>query len=819
MRRFKGLAAVLSAALAVPMAIASFVPASAAPTTSYDDEAQKCINQNHVFVYAERDDGHVDTGCASEFSNGVEALKSAGFDLGGTDYGGDLGTFVDTINGYPENPDMFYAYWGYFHAQPAGKDTEAKWEYSQLGASSYHPKPGSIEAWHFMLIDGPWELPPTWTPKVDPASATPAASFEIPDKALQKCITDTIGTTTPTKEQLADLTSLSCRNKGIEDLTGINQLTGLGKVFLSGNKITDLKPLASLPSIFSLDINSNEVSDIAPLQSLTKLSRLDVGKNHIRDLSALKDIKGLTSITSNFQTVDGGSATVGVETAVPTAVDRTGKTFVADREVPEGVEIKGKNVTYPSAGDYVWQFRDSSMYFNGSITVHVKSAPAPVQPVNIPDANFKACLQDAVGQGKPLTADNLGALTEVKCINKGIKDITGAEALTGVKTLYLTTNEIENLKPLAGLTKLETLYLPNNHVKDLTPLAGLLNLRELSLDQNPITTVQPLSSLTNLADLTINQNKNKSGKYAYPGVSSLEGLGSLPKLERLVANNNVNLSDLSGISGATSLKKLFLNNDKISDLSPIKGLTNLVDVGFDDNEISDVSALAGMKNLTQIGLSSNHVSDLSPLSGLDKIAFMGLRVRWQTVTAPPVLAQQEVPVPVAKAADGTKVEFTVPEGVKVSDGKVTYPAASDGYKWAWSHKDANSHSEDFSGTWIQPVTAAAPTVSPSVTPTAPETTPTETPSVTPTPTVSPTVTPTETPSVTPTPTVSPTVTPTETPAETPTAPSAAIPTVASPVTSPGSPTPSARTRGPRQGNIPVTVSLRSTNLGLPATGV
>lgn len=89
----------LSAALAVPMAIVSIVPASAA---SYDDEAQKCINEKHVFVYAERDDGHVDTGCASEFSNGVEALKSAGFDIGSTDFGGDLGLFIDSINGYPE---------------------------------------------------------------------------------------------------------------------------------------------------------------------------------------------------------------------------------------------------------------------------------------------------------------------------------------------------------------------------------------------------------------------------------------------------------------------------------------------------------------------------------------------------------------------------------------------------------------------------------------------------------------------------------------------------------------------------------------------
>lgn len=801
MRRFKGLAVVLSVAMAIPMAIVSFVPASAAPATSYDDEAQKCIDQKHVFVYAERDDGHVDTGCASKFSTGVEALKSAGFDIGSTDFGGDLGMFIDSINGYPENPDKFYAYWGYFHGQPAGRNAETKWEYSQLGASNYHPKPGSIEAWHYMLIDGPWEVPPTWKPKVDPAPTTPVASFEIPDKALQKCITDKLDTTTPSKDQLAGVTSLSCRNMGIKDLTGLDRLTGLGKAFLSGNKISNLKPLASSTGIFSLDVNSNEITDVAPLRSLTKLSRLDVGKNHIRDLSALKDIKGLgdADITSNFQAVDGDSATAGVQVPVPTAVDHHGTTFVADREVPEGVKIKGKNVTYPSAGDYVWQFRDASTYFNGSITVHVVAAPEPPKLVDIPDANFKSCLQDAVGAGKPLTAENLGALTEVKCIGKGIEDITGAEALTNVKTLYLTTNEIESVDPLAGLTKLETLYLPNNHVKDLAPLAGLGNLRTMSLDQNPITTVKPLSSLTSLTDLTINQNRR--GKYKYPGMTSLDGLGALPKLARLVANNNVNLADLSGISGTTSLKKLFLNGDKVSDLTPIKGLTNLVEAGFDNNEISDVSALAGMKNLTKVGLSSNHISDLSPLSGLESIAFMGLRARWQTVTASAVPARQQVAVPMAKAADGSKAEFIAPEGVTVSGDKVTYPEASDGYRWTWSHKDATSHSEDFSGTLIQPVTAAvpAPTVTPTVTPT---------PTSTETPTVVPTAAPTETP------TVSPTMTPTAVPTGTPTVDPAATPTQA-PSTSPDK-------RGPHQGNIPVNPSFPddpTRHPGLPSTGV
>ena len=180
---------------------------------------------------------------------------------------------------------------------------------------------------------------------------------------------------------------------------------------------------------------------------------------------------------------------------------------------------------------------------------------------------------------------------------------------------------------------------------------------------------------------------------------------------------------------------------------------------------------------------------------------MGLRARWQTVTAAPVLAQQQVAVPMAKAADGSKAEFIAPEGVTVSGDTVTYPEASDGYTWTWSHKDAASHSEDFTGTLIQPVTAAvpAPTVTPTVTPT---------PTSTETPTVVPTAAPTETP------TVSPTMTPTVIPTGTPTVDPAATPTQA-PSTSPDK-------RGPHQGNIPVNPSFPddlTRHLGLPSTGV
>ncbi|MBV1853833.1 hypothetical protein [Catellatospora tritici] len=41
------------------------------------------------------------------------------------------------------------AYWSYWHADPG----QNSWSYSQLGAMSYHPKPGSVDLWTFGATD------------------------------------------------------------------------------------------------------------------------------------------------------------------------------------------------------------------------------------------------------------------------------------------------------------------------------------------------------------------------------------------------------------------------------------------------------------------------------------------------------------------------------------------------------------------------------------------------------------------------------------------------------------------------------------------
>ena len=111
--------------------------------------------------------------------------------------------------------------------------------------------------------------------------------------------------------------------------------------------------------------------------------------------------------------------------------------------------------------------------------------------------------------------------------------------------------------------------------------------------------------------------------------------GDMANLTRLEARN-ANISDLTGLEGATNLRKLDLspeyveaenrsiNSNSVSDISPLTGLTKLSSLNLRNNSVSDISAVAGLTNLTELYLWGNSISDISPLTGLTKLWLLHL---------------------------------------------------------------------------------------------------------------------------------------------------------------------------------------------------
>lgn len=98
--------------------------------------------------------GDIERGCDAHPTTGYAALHAAGFTTAGDAQDGPA--FICRIDDEPSPAEQSCittppadAYWSYWHAD-AGQNT---WTYSQLGAMSYHPPPGSVDAWTFGTTD------------------------------------------------------------------------------------------------------------------------------------------------------------------------------------------------------------------------------------------------------------------------------------------------------------------------------------------------------------------------------------------------------------------------------------------------------------------------------------------------------------------------------------------------------------------------------------------------------------------------------------------------------------------------------------------
>ncbi|MFN5891038.1 MAG: leucine-rich repeat domain-containing protein [Dolichospermum sp.] len=195
------------------------------------------------------------------------------------------------------------------------------------------------------------------------------------------------------------------------------------------------------------------------------------------------------------------------------------------------------------------------------------------------------------------------------------------QTLTKLTSLYLTGNQISDIKPLSNLTNLTRLNLSRNQISDIKPLSNLTNLTWLDLEENQISDIKPLSNL--LSNLTKLTSLSLMGNQ----ISDIKPLSNLTKLTSLWLWEN-QISDIKPLSNLTNLTWLWLRENQISDIKPLSNLlsnlTNLTSLWLWENQISDIKPLSNLTNLTFLSLEKNQISDIKPLSNLTKLTRLSL---------------------------------------------------------------------------------------------------------------------------------------------------------------------------------------------------
>lgn len=169
---------------------------------------------------------------------------------------------------------------------------------------------------------------PAQSDAADTTDVSLAATVSFADPQLAACVNAQLGQapTDPISDvQAASITSLSCADGGIADLSGISALSSLTSLYLAGHdlpdlgelglvttlqtltiavsNVSDLTPLSTLTSLTSLNLNGNRISDISPLAPLTQLTFLDLASNQVTDVAPLAGMTQMERLHLHFNRI------------------------------------------------------------------------------------------------------------------------------------------------------------------------------------------------------------------------------------------------------------------------------------------------------------------------------------------------------------------------------------------------------------------------------------------------------------------------------------------------------------------------------------
>ena len=381
---------------------------------------------------------------------------------------------------------------------------------------------------------------------------------------------------------LTQLTYLGISGTSVSDVSPFATLTQLTSLHLGSNAIADVSPLMGLTQLTSLHLYSNAITDVSALAELSQLTVLDLRYNTITNIEPLVKLNltgtqwnstGLylernplsyTSINTHIPAMQARGIEVRFDPRTPiTLVKISGAAqqgtvnaalplpFVVEVRDQQNIAYAGVPVTFSvTAGNGRLSTTTTTTDTNGRAAVHLTfgrtagtttvrvtatSISQPVQftatavllssPVTVPDTNLRTEIAVALGKSRSqvLTVADLLKLTALTANNANIRDLTGLQHASSLKTVSLDNNNLSDVALLAGLPQLTTLSLDDNNLSDVTPLAALTQLTTLSLDNNNLSDVTPLAALAQLITLSLENN-------SLSDVSSLEGLTQLKTL-------------------------------------------------------------------------------------------------------------------------------------------------------------------------------------------------------------------------------------------------------------------------------------------------
>ena len=193
--------------------------------------------------------------------------------------------------------------------------------------------------------------------------------------------------------------------------------------------------------------------------------------------------------------------------------------------------------------------------------------------------------------------------------NYPIKDLSGIEYFTNLKSLEISDQEELETLDLSGSPQLESLTCQSNPNLKKVNFNGLYNLKEVNISSCNAMEELCIDGLVSLETLTLRYNES---------LNQLS-FNNLPSLTELSCTVHKKLSSME-VSMLTSLTKLDCSSNNLSSLN-VDNLTNLTELNCTSNSLSSLN-VDNVTNLTKLICTSNSLSSLN-VDNLTNLTWLG----------------------------------------------------------------------------------------------------------------------------------------------------------------------------------------------------
>ena len=243
-------------------------------------------------------------------------------------------------------------------------------------------------------------------------------------------------------------------------------------------------------------------------------------------------------------------------------------------------------------------------------------ADVTINSTNFPDANFRSYLMSEYPSGTITTAQ-LNARDTLYLYNKGISNMKGVEYFTQLTYLMCFSNNLSSID-VSQNTKLKYLNLGYNKLTSISLTANTA-LERVFLQNNKLVTVS-MSNYSSLTTLWVSGNTTLTGLYCWRDALTNVDVTGCTALRQLKIYNNYNLANITGLADCTALTWLDVEGTSFSDLSAVSGMTSLETLLAGNTKITTLETshsgsltnlqVAGDKQLKQLNCRSENLSTL-----------------------------------------------------------------------------------------------------------------------------------------------------------------------------------------------------------------